>query len=178
MIAWAVLGIVCVGGIAVALHRQARTATKADPVDALLQAAVKADLWTLTYLLDRGVDIDASSRSAPGITALHGAVMSGSCDCVELLLRRGAKLETHPAADASGHKDTPLAYAVSQACDSVAQKDGLPGEEPTEMVELLLAAGADPEPGLAVLRQYHQTDEHEQTPLASLLRAAKRRAPR
>jgi ankyrin repeat protein len=166
------VAVVCVGNILLT-HFQARASLKSDPVGALLEAAIKGDVWTLTYLLDHGVDVNASPASAPGATALHGAVMSDSRDCVELLIHRGANLEAHPTPDVEGDLDTPLAHAVSMACDSVAQKDGMPGEEPTHIVELLLAAGADPQPGLTALRPYQGLDE--QTPLANLLRAALQR---
>ena len=168
-----ILGGVCIVGIVVSL-KLARTSLERDPVGALLDAAFQGDTGTVTYLLDHGVDVNASRASAPGVTALHGAVMGNSRACVELLISRGADLEAHPAPDPNGDRDTPLAHAVSQACDSVAQKDGIPGEESTEMVELLLAAGADPEPGLQALRPYQATDGND-TPLASLLRAAQRR---
>ena len=168
-----ILGGVCIVGIVVSL-KLARTSLERDPVGALLDAAFQGDTGTVTYLLDHGVDVNASRASAQGVTALHGAVMGNSRACVELLISRGADLEAHPARDPDGDRDTPLAHAVSQACDSVAQKDGMPGEESTEMVELLLAAGADPEPGLQALRPYQATDGND-TPLASLLRAAQRR---
>jgi len=44
-----------------------------DEIDKLLGAAYEDDRRTVTRLLDRGVDVNASPASAPGFTALHRA---------------------------------------------------------------------------------------------------------
>lgn len=97
--------------------------------------------------LSEGTDVN--STGAYGETALHWAIEGGRSDMVRLLLERGADLNIRDrlgrtplawAADA-GHQDlqgaTPLHWTV-------ASRAGGPSIR-TELIQLLLAGGADPE---------------------------------
>jgi hypothetical protein len=72
------------------VKRFAEEATEEQLEKALIMAASFGTYDILEYLLDRGVDVAASD----GMTALHQAAGRGNLPMVELLLRRGAPLET------------------------------------------------------------------------------------
>ncbi len=61
---------------------------------------------------------------------------------------------------------SPLAHAVDIAIDGTLQRGGHEGDEPTEVITVLLEAGADPEPGLRVARQYGSSKMMELLTLA------------
>jgi hypothetical protein len=80
---------------------------------------------------------------------LHAAIENERVSCVQLLIRRGADIERCAAGDLST-----LAHAVDIAIDGTIQAGGNPGDEPTEIINLLLEAGTDPTPGLRVAQAY------------------------
>jgi uncharacterized protein len=85
--------------------------------------------------LARGADIHATDKN--GVTALHHAVRFRSPAAVKTLIERGANVNQASRRNGS----TPLHRAVTQT--------GAPGtagrgEEAKEIIQLLLAAGADP----------------------------------
>ena len=89
----------------------------------------------LIAALKRGADIHATDKN--GVTALHHAVRFRSPAAVKALIERGANVNQACRRNGS----TPLHRAVTQT--------GAPGtagrsQEAKEIVELLLAAGADP----------------------------------
>jgi uncharacterized protein len=89
----------------------------------------------LAELLMAGVDVHASDKN--GVTALHHAVRFRSPAAVKTLIEHGA--DVNQACRRSG--STPLHRAVTQT--------GAPGtagrdREAREIIQLLLAAGADP----------------------------------
>jgi hypothetical protein len=112
----------------------------------LAKAAFDGDVEALRRLLEGGADIDQDGRNW---NPLHGAIENKQAACVQLLIRRGADIERHAAGALS-----PLAHAVDVAIDGTWQQGGSPGDEPTDIIELLLDAGADPRPGLEVAREY------------------------
>jgi ankyrin repeat protein len=114
--------------------------------DHLVRAVFEGDLQAVERLLDAGADIDAEGRIW---NALHTAIESENIDCVRLLIERGADVEHRAAGDL-----TPLAHAVDVAIDGADQHGGTPGDERTELIELLLQAGADPAPALEAARGY------------------------
>ena len=71
----------------------------------LLEAAANGQLHRLRYL-PRNADIDFADKD--GLTALHHAVMSGSEDCVEEIIARGADV------DATGIHGMPLNIAAQR----------------------------------------------------------------
>ncbi len=77
--------------------------TPSHAVDFLTFAAATGDLRTVRAFLDRGVDVNAQSRSG---TALHGAVVQGELEVIEFLIARGADVN---AINAYG--DSPMANA-------------------------------------------------------------------
>jgi ankyrin repeat protein len=111
----------------------------------LARAAFDGDVETVRRLLDEGGAIDEQGRNW---NPLHAAIENGQAACVRLLIARGADLEL-PNGGLS-----PLANAVDSSIDGTIQTGGNPGDEPTEIVSLLLEAGADPAPGLRVARDY------------------------
>jgi ankyrin repeat protein len=111
----------------------------------LVQAAFEGNLKVVADLLDAGADIDAEGRTS---NPLHAAIEGENEDCVQLLIQGGADLE-HRSGEMS-----PLAHAIDIAIDGTIQRGGNAGDESTAIVNLLLAAGADPIPGLEVARTY------------------------
>lgn len=101
--------------------------------NALIAAIHHGDAATVSFLLDRGADIETRSPDSRDAhadsTPLMWAVNSGFPDLVKLLLKRGAAVNAH---DATGM--TPLIYAAGAIdCGN------------TEIIEALLAAGAEPQ---------------------------------
>jgi ankyrin repeat protein len=113
--------------------------------DALVQAAFNGDLATLRQLLLSGANVDALG---PNWTPLHAAIENENVECVKALVQHGARIDL----DVNGL--TPLAHAVDIAIDGTIQTGGVPGDEPTAIVEFLIAQGADPKPGLEVAEGY------------------------
>ena len=113
--------------------------------DELVQAAFEGDVAAVARLLEAGADIDADGRIW---NALHAAIENDDVACVRLLLEHGADVDHRAAGDL-----TPLAHAVDVAIDGTRQNGG-DGDERTDVIELLLDAGADPAPGLKAARGY------------------------
>ncbi len=78
-----------------------------------LEAAERGDLARLTERLDRGIDINTTSKG--GTTALMLAAYAGHVEAVRWLLDRGADLH---AVGRDGL--TPLAWAIREGRDEVA----------------------------------------------------------
>ena len=114
--------------------------------DELAQAAFDGDVVAVGRILDAGADIDGEGRSW---NPLHAAIENSNVACVELLIRRGADVEC-----CAGSGLSPLAHAVDIAIDGTQQTGGNPGDEPTEIIKLLLDAGADPMSGLGTARDH------------------------
>ena len=124
-----------------------KLSTNTNP-DELVQASFEGDARRILELLEAGAGINGYGRYW---NPLHAAIENEQIECIDLLIKKGADLESTPKA----HPDfTPLAHAVDIAIDGTMQRGGRPGEEPTEAILLLLAAGADPSPGLAVAEKY------------------------
>ncbi len=58
----------------------------------LLIAAIKGDNEHVEILLNKGVNVNANTKSDDGSTVLIQASISGSVDLVKLLLDKGAKI--------------------------------------------------------------------------------------
>jgi Ankyrin repeats (3 copies) len=108
--------------------------------DELIQAAFDGDVERVTRLLDDGADIGGDGRGH--WNALHAAIENEETECVRLLIRRGADIH-HRAGGL-----TPLAHAVDIAIDGTWQRAGVPGGEPTDIIQVLLDGG------LAVAQRY------------------------
>jgi hypothetical protein len=111
----------------------------------LAQAAFDGDTEKVAELLDAGAPVNAKGRNW---TPLHAAIENERYDCVALLIARGADVQE------SSSDFPPMAHAVDIAIDGTIQTGGYPGDEPTEIIQLLLRYGASPLPGLAVARAY------------------------
>ncbi|MGC4031181.1 MAG: ankyrin repeat domain-containing protein [Tepidisphaeraceae bacterium] len=130
-----------------------------DDHDALVQSAFDGDTDGVRRLLDSGVSVDAANENW---NALHAAIENEQFDCVRLLVERGANIE------AVNSSMTPLAHAVDIACDgsnqlNICREDA---DAPTDIVDYLLSAGADPVPGQRTAEVYANEK------FARLLRAA------
>jgi hypothetical protein len=89
-----------------------------------------------TFLLDQGVDPAAKDGNA--MTALHWAAAGRSMDLVKLLIGKGAPLEARNTWGGTV-LDSTVWFAVNSPRTTPASSHGYP-----EVVETLLAAGADP----------------------------------
>lgn len=70
----------------------AATAGIVDPTIRLMYLANEGDIDGINKMLDSGTNVDY--RDIDGRTALHVAACQGRTDVVELLLSRGAKVDT------------------------------------------------------------------------------------
>lgn len=86
------------------------------------------------FLLEKGADLAAQANA--GQTGLHWAVIGGQLDTIKLLLKRGASLETRNV-----YGGTALGQALWSAVN------GDPGIDYASIVEALVNAGAEIEPG-------------------------------
>ena len=111
----------------------------------LSNAAFDGDLQTVERLLDEGADIEAIGKVW---NPLHAAIENERTEIVELLLRRGASVE------ATIRGMTPLEHAVDISIDGTIQSGGQPGDEPLEIIQLLLGYGAHREPALALAKSF------------------------
>jgi hypothetical protein len=108
----------------------------------LEQAAFDGDVESLALLLQKG-------RGDPELgKALHLAIENEQTACVQKLLLAGAPLE-HVYWEM-----TPLTHAVDISIDGTIQGGGRPGNEPTEVIKMLLKLGADRTAGLRLAREY------------------------
>jgi hypothetical protein len=96
--------------------------------EALTAASFLGRVDVAEYLLAHGVD--SSGGNGTGLNALHWAANRGQLDAVQLLIRRGAPLETR-----SMHGGTVLGTAVWSAINE-------PRPQHLAIIELLLEAGA------------------------------------
>ncbi|MEK7953821.1 ankyrin repeat domain-containing protein [Luteolibacter soli] len=111
----------------------------------LIEAAFRGDMEAVESLLSEGARVDAEDK---GLTPLHAAIENGQTEVVRRLLEVGADIEAISLAG------TPLAHAVDLVIDTALQS-GTPVErESTEVIDLLIAAGANIEAGLEVARDY------------------------
>ena len=96
-----------------------------DVDEELRAAAQKADLKLVRHLLETGADPNKFDEISQ--TALHHAVISGSKECVRMLLDAGANIDAHEEQMAG---NTPLIEAARSGS--------------LEMTRMLVKAGADP----------------------------------
>ncbi len=129
-------------------------AAAADGTTALAVAASDGDVKTATILLDAGAV--AGARDGDGRTPLHAAAAAGAAELCGLLLDRGAEVDARCARGATPLLDASSAAAVATLCSggADADADAASGMRPLiaaaiagrlEVVQALLAAGADPE---------------------------------
>jgi ankyrin repeat protein len=113
--------------------------------DELRHAAFDGDLEAVVRLLDAGADVDGTGTES---NPLHAAIENENVACIRLLIRRGANVE---------HRVGGLwrwQHAVDIAVDGVIQKGGSPGDEPTDVICMLLEAGAEPTTALQLARDH------------------------
>lgn len=146
------------------LERGANARHKSADGESALGSAVKGvNLGTVKFLLDLGQD----PNNAPIVDWQHivrpvlsRAAMSGSLDCVNLLLRRGASAKM---ATGECHGGGPIISALRAKRTKYY----------AEVIKVLLAAGADPderdETGNTALCVAAKLEEHYKLPMVSLL---------
>lgn len=110
------------------------TATKAQTENGFLWACEYGRNNVVEFLLGQGVDLRAKGNT--GLTGLHWAIVGGQLDTIRLLLERGVPLE---------ERNVYGGTALGQALWSVLNND--PGIDYVPIIEMLLQAGAEIEPG-------------------------------
>lgn len=116
-----------------------------NELEKLVDAAFNGNKYLMVKLMDKVFDINATSKSW---NALHAAIENEKVECVQLLVDFGADLEIENLGL------TPLAHAVDISIDGNIQNNGELGEEHTEIIDILLRSGANPNSGLALARKY------------------------
>ena len=106
----------------------------------ICQAAAKGDLETVRKLVEGGTDLNKTSRTKVGLTALHLAVRNMDFDMAHFLLAEGADVNFR--GPPGTRQETPLLLAVSLGSEIMAR--------------LLIEGGADLE----------SKDRNERTPLS------------
>ncbi len=109
-------------------------ATKAQMENGFLWACEYGRNSVVEFLLDRGVDLRAKGDT--GLTGLHWSIVGSQLDTIRLLLERGAPLE-----EVNVYGGT----ALGQALWAFLNSD--PGIDYVPILETLLDAGAEVEPG-------------------------------
>jgi uncharacterized protein len=101
------------------------------------KAIWREDIREVIALLDSGADLEEQGEN--GFTPLMQAAEMENLAIAQLLLDRGARI------NGSGYRaQTALHIAVDISIDATVQRNGKQGEEPTAMIEFLLARGASP----------------------------------
>jgi ankyrin repeat protein len=113
-----------------------------DAQEVLVGSALSGHLELVVDLV--GPDFFAHAGGGPPGTLLHHAAWTGNAQVVRELLRRGAD----PVARSGAEYDTPLAWAALGS-----QHWRLAGRDYVRVAELLLAAGAEPEPRFTEVAQ-------------------------
>jgi ankyrin repeat protein len=111
----------------------------------LIDAARAGKIGKVMQLIKAGADLNFEHKQW---TPLRSAIACGRYHCVRILIRAGADMNRVILGHAA------LAFAVDNSIDCTIQTGGGQGDEPTDIVRLLLSEGADPEPGLRVARAY------------------------
>ena len=109
----------------------------AELQDQLIDAIWREKRRKVESLLSSGADVN--SAGSKGWTPLMQAVEMENPAITRLLLDRGADVNRP-----GGHGYTPLHIAVDISIDGTIQTGGHPGEEPIEIIEMLLLRGASP----------------------------------
>jgi peptide-methionine (S)-S-oxide reductase len=113
------------------MMRLENTATESEIQVALVVAAFFGKAGIISFLIDKGVDVNAVPDNFSGFhshaSALHQAVYSGSMESVKLLVKAGAKLD---ATDRVYH-GTPLGWAIYMQTE-----DGYDGEGKRKFAEI------------------------------------------
>ena len=87
---------------------------KIDPRVRLMYLANEGDLDGIRELLDSGIDVNF--RDNDDRTALHVAACQGLSDVVQLLLDRGAELDTKDRWGSTVRTTEPMPFVVFSAC--------------------------------------------------------------
>jgi ankyrin repeat protein len=105
----------------------------------LQEAAAEADTEDIKELLEQGADLE--ERNSRGDTALLWAAATGSFENVVLLIRAGANV------DAQNGYGNGAIMAATRLCGTWCPDPELaPDSDPVAVVQVLLAAGANPDP--------------------------------
>ncbi len=116
-------------------------------IDKACEAAFNGDIKELILLLNQNIDINGCGRNW---SILHAAIENDNLDCAKLLIERGADIESKGNCDM-----TPLEHAVEISIQSVMNNyDQRHGDEPLQVIKLLLDSGADPKTGFGLAEQY------------------------
>jgi len=126
--------------------------------DQLIDAVWSENISRIKQLLDSGADVNTAGSK--GWTPLTQAAEAGNLSITRMLLDKGADV------NGRAHQGcTPLHLAVDVAIERVIQTGGQPGDERTELIQLLLDRGAS----------LLATDDAGRTPLSWAARSRKLR---
>lgn len=109
----------------------------AELQDDLIDAIWREKKRKVESLLNSGADVNIAGSK--GWTPLMQAAEMENLSITHLLLDKGADVNWP-----GDHGYTPLHIAVDISIDGTIQNGGRPGDEPTEIIELLLRNGASP----------------------------------
>ena len=109
----------------------------------LVDAAFSGDLASVKRLVAVGLD----PEEIAGVwNTLHAAIENEQDDVVRLLIEQGADIESERCGS------TALFHAIDIAIDGHRQCGGEPGDERTDLIEMLLDHGANPESGVEIAK--------------------------
>jgi ankyrin repeat protein len=130
------------------LYAMLNDKTEKSRLDEICDAAFDGNINLLRNLLVNEIDLNKCGRNW---TPLRSAIENENIECVKLLIEKGANVEY---CGEGCSPSTPLAHAVDISVQSNNNTGGKEGDESTEIINILLAAGADPRSGLHIAELY------------------------
>ena len=115
-------------------------------LEEICTAAFEGKIDVLQNLLENNFDLNKNGRNW---TPLQSAIENHNTECVKLLIEKGADVEYCGTVSMS-----PLEHAIHGSIDSNNNTGGKEGDERTDIISILLAAGADPASGLKAANSY------------------------